>query len=209
MISTRTYGSSTISVWTGLGRLAGLSMKTTSLLVLVTRYTTEGAVMISSRLYSRSSRSCTISMCSRPRKPQRKPKPMAEEDSVSKDKAASLSLSLSRASRRSGNWSAFVGNRPQNTIGFASSYPGSGSAAGALARVIVSPTRASSTDLMLAAMYPTSPACSSCTRICFGDSTPTSSIWKLLPVFINLILSPCPTCPSITRKYTTTPRYAS
>ena len=38
---------------------------------------TRGAGVISSSLYARSSRSCTISMCSRPRKPQRKPKPRA------------------------------------------------------------------------------------------------------------------------------------
>ncbi len=41
--------------------------------------TTEGAVVISSRLYSRSRRSCTISECSSPRKPQRKPKPIADD----------------------------------------------------------------------------------------------------------------------------------
>ena len=38
---------------------------------------TEGAVAIRSRLNSRSSRSWMISRCSRPRKPQRKPKPSA------------------------------------------------------------------------------------------------------------------------------------
>ena len=37
----------------------------------------DGAVVIRSWSNSRSSRSCTISMCSRPRKPQRKPKPSA------------------------------------------------------------------------------------------------------------------------------------
>jgi hypothetical protein len=41
--------------------------------------TTEGAVVMSSRLYSRSSRSCTISECSNPRNPHRKPKPMADD----------------------------------------------------------------------------------------------------------------------------------
>ena len=34
---------------------------------------------MSSRLYSRSRRSCTISECSSPRKPHRKPKPIADE----------------------------------------------------------------------------------------------------------------------------------
>src|SRR3546814_28495 len=52
--------------------------------------------------YERSSRSCTISMCSMPRKPQRKPKPIASELSGSKRSAASFRRSLSSASRRSG-----------------------------------------------------------------------------------------------------------
>ncbi len=43
----------------------------------------EGAVTSSSRLYSRSSRSWTISMCRSPRKPQRNPKPSAAEVSGS------------------------------------------------------------------------------------------------------------------------------
>ena len=53
-----------------------------------------GIVAISSRSYSRSSRSRTMSMCSRPRKPQRKPKPSASEVSGSHDSAASLSVEL-------------------------------------------------------------------------------------------------------------------
>ena len=42
-----------------------------------TRYSTLGTVVTRSRLNSRSRRSCTISMCSNPRKPQRNPKPSA------------------------------------------------------------------------------------------------------------------------------------
>ena len=60
-----------------------------------------GAVVIRSRSNSRSSRSWTISMWSRPRKPQRKPKPSAAEVSGSKVNEASLSRSFSIASRRS------------------------------------------------------------------------------------------------------------
>ena len=41
-----------------------------------------------------------ISRCSRPRKPQRKPKPSAAEVSISKEKLASLRRSLAIASRR-------------------------------------------------------------------------------------------------------------
>ena len=43
--------------------------------VLCTRYSTDGAVAMRLRSNSRSSRSRTISMCSRPRNPQRNPKP--------------------------------------------------------------------------------------------------------------------------------------
>ncbi len=58
-----------------------------------------------SRSNSRSSRSWMISMWSMPRKPQRKPKPRAAEDSGSKDREASLSWSFSRASRDLDTWS--------------------------------------------------------------------------------------------------------
>ena len=51
--------------------------------VLVMWYSTDGAVEMSDRPNSRSSRSRTISMWSRPRKPQRKPKPSAPEVSGS------------------------------------------------------------------------------------------------------------------------------
>ncbi len=60
-------GSSSFAIrWIG-GSLAGLSISTTAPCVSVTRYTTDGAVVMSASSYSRSSRSCTISMCSRPR----------------------------------------------------------------------------------------------------------------------------------------------
>ena len=52
----------------------------TSPSVLLTRYSTLGAVAMSARSNSRSRRSLTISMCSRPRKPQRNPKPSAPDD---------------------------------------------------------------------------------------------------------------------------------
>ena len=48
-----------------------------------TRYTTFGEVEIRSRSNSRSSRSRLISMCKRPRKPQRKPNPSATDVSGS------------------------------------------------------------------------------------------------------------------------------
>jgi len=45
-------------------------------------------------------------------------------------------------------WSASIGNRPQNTIGVASSYPGSELSAFLKWWVIVSPTLASATVLI-------------------------------------------------------------
>ena len=43
------------------------------------------------------------------------------------------------------------------------------------------------------------------TGTCFGASTPTSSTWYSLPVFISFTTSPACSCPSTTRKYTITP----
>ncbi len=63
-----------------IGRVVDLSI---SPLVVSTSYSTLGTVASRLRSYSRSSRSWTISMCSRPRKPQRKPKPSAAEFSGS------------------------------------------------------------------------------------------------------------------------------
>ena len=84
------------------------------------RYTTFGAVEMRLRSNSRSRRSRTISMCSRPRKPQRKPKPSAVDDSGSYTREVSLSLSLSSASRSSGKSSPSTGKIPANTMGFGS-----------------------------------------------------------------------------------------
>ena len=76
-------GSSIFLIRPASGSLAGLSISCTSPSVVVTRYSTPGAVVTRSMSNSRSSRSWTISMCSRPRKPQRKPKPSATEVSGS------------------------------------------------------------------------------------------------------------------------------
>ena len=71
-------GSSIFAMRPASGSFAGLSISCTSPSVVVTRYSTPGAVVTRSMSNSRSSRSWTISMCSRPRKPQRKPKPSAD-----------------------------------------------------------------------------------------------------------------------------------
>ncbi|MNN52228.1 hypothetical protein D3C81_1669130 [compost metagenome] len=88
-------------------------MVSTSPLVKVTLNTTLGAVVIRAILNSRSIRSWMISMCRRPRKPQRKPKPKAVEDSGSNFREASFSTSFSRASRKSLYSVDSIGYNPQ------------------------------------------------------------------------------------------------
>ena len=63
------------SMLTISGRAEGLATSITSPSVLCTRYATDGAVAIRSRLNSRTRRSRMISMWSRPRNPHRNPKP--------------------------------------------------------------------------------------------------------------------------------------
>ena len=94
-------------------------------------------------------------------------------------------------------------------MGVASEYPGSGSDAAPFALVIVSPTLASATDLILAMKYPTSPALSRFTGTFSGFMMPISSTPYVAPVFIRRTWSPTPIVPSTTRKITTTPRYGS
>src|SRR6185312_8328163 len=71
------HGSSTASIRLGSGQSAGLWMLCVSPPLSRTSYTTDGAVVMRSRSYSRVSRSWMISRWRRPRKPQRKPKPSA------------------------------------------------------------------------------------------------------------------------------------
>lgn len=71
--------------------------------------------------------------------------------------------------------------------------------AGFAARVIVSPTLVSATDLMDAEMYPTSPAESSSVGLRLGENTPTSVTSNSLPVCMKRILSPARTTPSMMR----------
>src|SRR4029079_17618097 len=67
-----------------------------------TCYSSLGSGLMSARSNSRSSRSRTISMCRRPRKPQRKPKPSACEVSRSVKSAARVRRKRSRAERLRG-----------------------------------------------------------------------------------------------------------
>ncbi|MOA10361.1 hypothetical protein D3C78_1302470 [compost metagenome] len=69
-------------------------------------------MVIRSRSYSRSRRSWMISMCSMPRKPQRKPKPRASELSGMYCSDESFRVSFCSASRKSSKSSELTGNRP-------------------------------------------------------------------------------------------------
>ena len=80
----------TSGIWIGLSRSFSVPSFILSL------YTTPGVVEMMSRLNSRRKRSCTISMWSSPKNPQRKPKPNAMELSWWKEKAESLRCSFSR-----------------------------------------------------------------------------------------------------------------
>ena len=93
-------GSIIVSMVAMSGSLDGFSTSIFSPLFKITSYTTVGAVVIKSMSNSRSKRSCTISKCSKPKKPQRKPKPNAWETSGSNFSEASFSCSFSSASRR-------------------------------------------------------------------------------------------------------------
>ena len=95
------HGSRTSAMRVGSGSSAGESTAISPPSVSSTRYSTEGAVASRSSPYSRSSRSCTMSMCSRPRKPARNPGPSAADCSGWYCSDASLSCSFSRASRSS------------------------------------------------------------------------------------------------------------
>ena len=82
-IEARMYGSRTSAMRTGSGMSVGLWTGIIEPSVSVTSNSTDGIVAISSRSYSRSRRSRTMSMCSSPRNPQRKPNPSASEVSGS------------------------------------------------------------------------------------------------------------------------------
>src|SRR5471032_1638862 len=202
---TVTMGSRISSMRDGSGIRDGLSTFSTVPSRMTTSYTTVGAVVIRSMSNSRSRRSCTISMCSRPRKPQRKPKPSACDTSGSYISAASFSFNFSSESRSASYWLASTGNRPANTCGWTSLKPGSGAAAGRLASVMVSPTLATFNSLMPAITKPTCPADSACSDTERGANTPTSSTSCTESVAIKRILSFGFSVPLTTRTSMTTP----
>ena len=134
------YGSSMVAIFVTSGRPDGLCTSSTSPEVVVMRYDTFGTVVITSISNSRYRRSWIISICNRPRKPQRKPKPSARELSGSNVSDASLSCSFSSEARKSSYWSASTGYTPAKTIGFTSSKPAIASLQGVAIVVMVSPT---------------------------------------------------------------------
>ena len=113
-------GSSILSIRLGSGICVGLFTVIISPLDVVAIKLTLGTVVITVWLNSLSKRSCIISMCSMPKKPQRKPKPSACDVSSSKVSEASFNCSLSIQSRSSSKASVSTGNIPAKTIGLTS-----------------------------------------------------------------------------------------
>jgi len=91
-----------------------------------------------------------ISMCSRPRKPQRKPKPRATELSGSKKKEESLSLKFFQSIAEQVCSCEIDRIDAGEDHGLDLSKPGRAAAAGRASSVMVSPTRVSETFLMVA-----------------------------------------------------------
>ena len=139
---------------------------------------------------SRSRRSCTISIWSNPKNPQRKPKPKATDDSGEKVRAASFSWSFSSDARKSSKSSASIGYTPANTIGLASSNPSIASTQGRATCVMVSPTFTSVEVLIPEMIYPTLPAEISLVGCIPSFSTPISSASYSFPVLKNRTRSP-------------------
>ena len=181
-------------------------MSITSPFVLCTLYITDGAVVISPKSNSLSILSSIISRCNNPKNPHLNPKPNAADVSCSYSSAASFSFSFSNAIFKSSYWLPSTGYNPQYTIGVTFLYPSNGFSAGLFFSVTVSPTCMSDKFFTLAAIYPTSPAFSSCAGIYEpGTKYPTSVTVYVLFACINRISSPTLTFPSFTLTYATAP----
>ena len=187
------------------GKREGFSICCTTPSFSNNSYTTVGAVVIKSISYSRSKRSCTISICNKPKKPHLKPKPNAVEFSGSNKRDASFKLSFSSAVRSASNWLDSTGYNPANTCGLTSLKPVNACAAGLLTSVTVSPTFALLSSLIPAIIKPTSPALKAVFCNDFGVNTPTCSHKNSAFVAIKRILSLGFNTPSITRTSITTP----
>ena len=144
-------------------------------------------------------------MCNNPRKPQRKPKPNATEDSGWKVSEASFNCNFSKDARKSSKSSLSIGYTPANTIGFTSSKPSIALSHGRAICVIVSPTFTSRDVFIPEIIYPTSPVPSSFRGDISNLSTPISSASYSLPVATNFTLSPVRITPFIILKYAMIP----
>ena len=103
MMDAFTKGSSICLNRVGSGISDGALITWYSSLVMRALNCTEGTVVMTVMSNSRSNRSCTISICSIPKNPQRKPKPKAAEVSGSQTREASLSCNFSMDARNSSN----------------------------------------------------------------------------------------------------------
>ena len=133
-------GSKITSILVGSGISVGLFTIIFSPFTVVASKLTLGTVVITVWLNSLSKRSCIISMCNKPRKPQRKPKPKACDVSNSNVNEASFNCNFSMQSLNSSKASVSTGKIPANTIGFTSSKPSIRLFVGLITLVNVSPT---------------------------------------------------------------------
>ena len=136
----RIYGSSIWSISVRSGKPDGLCTSVTMPFLSYTLYETLGTVVMTSISNSRPSLSWIISMWSRPKNPQRKPKPSAADDSGVKVSEASFNWSFSSEVRRFSKSSVSMGYTPANTIGLTSSKPSIALSQGRATCVMVSPT---------------------------------------------------------------------
>ena len=206
IIDARIYGSSIRSMSVGSGSPDGLCTSISLPFLSYTLYETLGTVVMTSISNSRPRRSCTISMWSSPRNPQRNPKPRATDDSGVNVREASLSCSFSSDVRRFSKSSVSIGYTPANTIGFTSWKPSMAFSHGLATWVIVSPTFTSRDVLMPLMIYPTLPALSSLHGDRLSLSTPISSALYCLPVFTNFTKSSLRMRPFRILKYAIMPR---
>ena len=148
-------------------------------------------------------------MCSRPRKPQRKPKPSAADVSGSKKNDASFRRSFSSASRSSAYFEPSTGIEPgeDHRLQFLEARKRRRRRAAPVS-VIVSPIFASATFLMFATMKPASPTPSRVDRHRLGREHAELLDLEVLPRLHQLGSSGRAACtPSMTRVRMTTPRY--
>ena len=169
------HGSSMNFIKVGSGKLDGFCKSFISPLFIWILYTTPGVVVNRFISNSLSSLSVTISKCNKPKKPHLKPKPKAEEDSVSKEKLESFNFNFANPSFNFWYSELSTGNNPQKTTGLLGLKPGNDSDNGLDASQIVSPTFVSDKTYIPVVIKPISPEFSSSISFGLGVKTPTFS----------------------------------